>query len=56
LPISNRPGVLHFASEFRAGTPREAVARGLTYLLFVYTEQTVALILVVASDEGFASW
>ena len=37
-----------------AGTPREAAAPALTYLLFVYTEQTVALILVVASDDGFA--
>jgi hypothetical protein len=34
--------------------PREAAAPALTYLLFVYIEQTVALILVVASDEGFA--
>jgi len=37
-----------------AGTPREAAASALTYLLFVYTEQIVALILVVPSDEGFA--
>ena len=37
-----------------AGTPREAAASALTYLLFVYTEQTVAMILVVASDDGFA--
>jgi hypothetical protein len=37
-----------------AGTPREAAGRTLAYLLFVYTEQTVALILVVASDDGFA--
>ena len=37
-----------------AGTPREAAAPALTYLLFIYTEQTVALILVVASDDGFA--
>jgi hypothetical protein len=37
-----------------APTPREAAAPALTYLLFVYTEQTVALILVVASDDGFA--
>ena len=37
-----------------AGTPREAAAPALIYLLFVYTEQTVALILVVASDDGFA--
>ena len=38
-----------------AGTPREAAASALTYLLFIYTEQTVALVLVVASDDGFAN-
>jgi Transposase DDE domain len=37
-----------------AGTPREAAASALTCLLFVYTEQTVAMILVVASDDGSA--
>ena len=35
-----------------AGTPREAAARA--YLLFVYTEDAVAIILVVASHGGFA--
>jgi hypothetical protein len=37
-----------------AGTPREAAARALTYLLFVYTEQAGAIILVAASSDGFA--
>jgi hypothetical protein len=37
-----------------AGTPREAAARGLAYLLFVYTEEVVAIILVAASPDGFA--
>jgi transposase len=37
-----------------AGTPREAVARGLVYLLFVYTGQVVVIILVAASPDGFA--
>jgi len=37
-----------------AGTPREAAASVLTYLLFAYTGQTAAMILVVASDDGFA--
>jgi hypothetical protein len=37
-----------------AGSPREAAAPALTYLLLIYTEQTVALILVLASDDGFA--
>jgi transposase len=37
-----------------AGTPREAVARGLAYLLFVCTEEAVAIILVVASPDRFA--
>ncbi len=38
-----------------AGTPRKAAAGpALPYLLFVYTEQAVALILVAASDDGFA--
>ena len=36
-----------------AGTPREAAARGLAYLLFVYSEQAVAIILVVASPNAF---
>jgi transposase len=38
-----------------AGTPREAAARGLAYLFFVYTEEAVAIILVVASPHGFAT-
>jgi len=37
-----------------AGTPREAAARGLAYLFFVYTEEAVAIILVAASPYGFA--
>jgi len=37
-----------------AGTPKEAAARGLAYLFFVYTEEAVAIILVVASPDGFA--
>ena len=37
-----------------AGTPREAAARGLAYLFFVYTEEAVAIILVAASPDGFA--
>jgi transposase len=36
-----------------AGTPRGAAARGLAYLLFVYTRQAVAIILVAASPDGF---
>lgn len=37
-----------------AGTPREAAARALTRLLFVYTEQAAAIILVAASPDGVA--
>jgi hypothetical protein len=37
-----------------AGTPREAAARELAYLFFVYTEQAVAIILAAVSWEGFA--
>jgi transposase len=37
-----------------AGTPREAVARGLAYLSFVYTEEAVTIILVAASPDEFA--
>ena len=37
-----------------AGTPREAAARALAYLLFVYTEQAAAIILIAASPDGFA--
>ena len=36
-----------------AGTPREAAARALAYLL-VYTEQTAAIILIAGSPDGFA--
>src|SRR6187397_1314390 len=37
-----------------AGTPREAAARGITYLLFVYTEDAVAFILIAAACDGLA--
>jgi len=37
-----------------AGTPREAAARGPAYLLFVCTEEAVAIILVVASPDRVA--
>ena len=37
-----------------AGTPREAAARALAYLLFVHTEQTAAIILITVSPDGFA--
>jgi transposase len=37
-----------------AGTPREAVAKVLAYLLFVRTEEAVAIILVAASGDDFA--
>ena len=37
-----------------AGTPREAAARGIAYLLFVYTEDAVAFILVAAARNGLA--
>jgi transposase len=38
-----------------AGTPREAVARGLAaYLFFPYAEEAVAIFLVVASPDKFA--
>jgi hypothetical protein len=37
-----------------AGTPREAAARGLAYLLFVYTEDAVAFILVAGARDGLA--
>jgi transposase len=36
------------------GTPREAVAKVLAYLLFVCTEKTGAIILVAASGDDFA--
>jgi transposase len=36
------------------GTPREAADRGLAHLFFVDTEEAVAIILVVASPDGFA--
>jgi transposase len=37
-----------------AGTPREAVAKVLAYLLFVCTEEAVAIILVAAFGDDFA--
>jgi transposase len=37
-----------------AGTPKEAAARSRAYLLFLYTEQAVTIILVAASPDGFA--
>ena len=37
-----------------AGTPREAAARALAYLLFVHTEQTAAIVLIAVSPDGFA--
>ena len=37
-----------------AGTPKEAAARALACLLFVCTEEAVAIILVAASPAGFA--
>jgi hypothetical protein len=37
-----------------AGTPREAAARALACLLFFSTEETVAIVLLAASREGFA--
>jgi len=38
-----------------AGTPKEAAARGLACLFFVYAEDAVAIFLVVASSDGVAS-
>jgi hypothetical protein len=37
-----------------AGTAREAAGRPLAYLLFVYTDQAVTIILVAASPDRFA--
>jgi hypothetical protein len=37
-----------------AGTPREAATRGLAYLLFVYTEDAVVVILIAAAPDGLA--
>ncbi len=37
-----------------AGTPREAAARALACLFFFYTEETVAIVLLAASRDGFA--
>ena len=37
-----------------AGTPKEAAARGLTSLFFLYTEQAVAIILIATSGDGLA--
>jgi hypothetical protein len=36
------------------GTPREAAARDLAYLFFVYTRDAAAIILVAASRDGVA--
>ena len=36
-----------------AGTPREAAARGLAYLLFIDTGRAAAIILVAVSPDGF---
>ena len=37
-----------------AGTPKEAAARALACLFFLYTEETVAIVLLAASRDGFA--
>src|ERR1700675_1701492 len=37
-----------------AGTPKEAAAHALAYLLFVYTEEVAAIILIAASPDRFA--
>jgi hypothetical protein len=37
-----------------AGTPKEAVARGLAFLLFIHTGQVAVIILVAASGDDFA--
>jgi transposase len=37
-----------------AGTPREAAARGLVFVLFVYTDHAAAIILAAASHNGHA--
>jgi transposase len=37
-----------------AGTPKEAAARGLACLFFFYTAEAMAIVLVLASREGFA--
>jgi transposase len=37
-----------------AGTPKEAAARALACLLFFYTEEAVAIVLLAASRDGFA--
>ena len=37
-----------------AGTPREAATRGLAYLLFLYTEDAVVVILIAAAPDGLA--
>src|SRR5881394_3923983 len=37
-----------------AGTPREAAARALAYVLFVYTDEAVTIILVAASPDRSA--
>jgi len=37
-----------------AGTPKEAAGRPLAYLLFVYTDKAVTIILVAASPDRSA--
>jgi len=37
-----------------AGTPREVAARGLAYLLFIYTEDAVVVILAASARDGLA--
>jgi hypothetical protein len=39
-----------------AGTPREAAGRPLTYLLFVYIDRAVTIILVAAPLTGLRYW
>ncbi len=40
-----------------AGTPKEAAGRPLAYLLFVYTDEAVTIILVAASPGAMReSW
>jgi hypothetical protein len=41
------------AAADRGRNPREAAARALAYLFFVYTEEAVAIIIVAASRDGF---
>ncbi|MGH7091979.1 MAG: hypothetical protein ACREFB_00405, partial [Stellaceae bacterium] len=37
-----------------AGTPKEAAARGLAYLLLVCTGEVMAIVLVAATPDGIA--